>query len=410
MGRLIGFVASAFGILLVLYAVIRLFNIDPQPIILGTARILGGGRLVEFSEAFSTGFDPTVRVCAVDRVDTDGDGFREWLVFYQSDPVRAKNWRQPCPDKSPRQGAIYDNDRGKPAIVFPYSLTPPKEERLGEQGVHYETAEIIPNRSDTDSPIEELLVYGQLGGVNNQLTIFKFQPNTLPSDTPTDDPPRYPILGAFKGTGGVKFDPSSSRKRVTVLDNSPFGRSQLAVKNVYELQGLGVDASYMDPPGSKNLAAPVSSSIDFSFGPPEDIFTSQFPEIIVLGFFQSLDRSKDVDWKSEDFLVPLPANDENTDKTIGNATRNYRAGNLAYFFLSDPQAPLNRNDISDLAVTVLQYFPEVEQNPTNSTIEGQKPQRGRVNIQIESPKISTGLMVYEMVFRNGEWKINQRLQ
>lgn len=407
MGRLIGFLASAFGILLVLYAIIRLFNIDPQPIILGTARFLGGGRLVEFGEAFSTGFDPTVRVCSVDRIDTDGDGFREWLVFFQADPVRSRNWRQPCPDKSPRQGAIYDSDRGKPAIVFPYSLTTPKEERLGEQGVHFETAEIIPNRSDTDRPIEELLVYGQLGGVDNQLTIFKFQQNTIPSDTPTDDPPRYPILGAFKGSGGITFDPGS--KRVTVLDNSPFGRSQLAVKNVYALQGSGVDASYMDPPGSKDLAAPISSSVDFAFGPPGDIFSSQFPEAIVLGFFQSLDRSKDVDWNSEDFLVPLPDNDEFTDKTIGNATRNLRAGKLAYFFLNE-DAPLNRNDISDLSVVVLQYFPEVQENPTTSTIEGQKPQRGRVNIQIESERISTGLMVYEMVFRNGEWKINQRLQ
>ena len=400
---LVRIILIAFLVLLVLSAIIRLFNIDPQPIILDSARLLGGGNLVEFNEAFTNSFDPTIRVCSVDRLDTDGDGFREWVVFYQTDPIQDATWRQPCPDKSPRYGAIYDNDRGEPAIVFPYTLVPPDRDMLGEEFTGFETAEIVANRSESERPIEELLIYGYRGQVRTQLTIFKFQQNTLPSDPPTNDPPRYVVLGAFVGSGGVSYDPIN--KQVTVLDRGPFERSQLAVKNVYALHGAPGNETYMSEPGASKLAAPIESTIDFAFGPPEDIFTTEFPEKIVLAFYQSLDRARDVEWDSVKFLAPV-----GTDETIGNAARNFQADNLAYFFASTPEVTIAPGDIVNLAVIQLRYFPAVEENPVTRTIEGPKPQRGRVAIQIEAQNITTGLMVYEMIFLNGEWKINQRLQ
>lgn len=403
--RLVGTAASAFGALLVLYAIIRLFNINPEPIVLNTARFLGGGKMVEFNEALTAGLDETVRACSVDRVDTDGDGFREWLVFYQSDPIQPSNWRQPCPDKSPRFGSIYDNDRGEPAIIFPYALTPPLRDLLGEQGTRFETAEIVANRSDSDRPIEELLVYGRQGGVENQLTIFKFQQNTRAWDTPTNDPPRYPAIGAFVGNGGVSFNPTT--KRVTVRDRGPFERSQLVIKNVYELHGEANNETYMSQPGAKTLHTPVESTIDFAFGPPSDIMNTEFPEKIVLAFYQSLDKSSDVNWKSEDFLAPA-----NTDGTTGLAAKHLAEKKFGYFFTYPPDADFDRNTIDKLAVTQLQYFPEVEENPVTRTIEGTQPQKGRVSVQLKgaSSNFATPLIVYEMLLVNGQWKINQRLQ
>lgn len=395
---------GAFFFLLVLYAVIRLFDIDPEPIILNFARFLSGGKVVEFSEAFTIGTN--TRVCSVDRIDTDGDRFKEWLVFYQIDITQPKNWRQPCPDKSPRFGAIYDNDRGEPAILFPYKLTPPHRDLLGEEGTSFETAEIVPNRSTSDLPIEELLVYGRRGGVRNQLTIFKFQQNTLGAETPTDDPPRYVVIGAFVGSGGISYDPVT--KLVTVRDRNGFERSQLAVENVYALHGEGENQTYMREPLAKEVSAPIKSSISFQFGPPTDILDTEFPEKIVLAFFQSLDQARSGElpgWKSEDFLAPV-----GNDSTIGNAARNFEDENLAYFFARSSDTSLRPRDISDIVVTQLQYFPQVEEHPVTRTIQGPEPQRGRVDIQLQAQNIPRVLMSYEMVFLNGQWKINQRLQ
>ncbi len=393
--------------LLTPWAFIRLFNIDPEPTILDFARVLSGGKVVEFSEAFSV--EANSRVCTVERIDSDGDRFREWLVFYQIDITQPENWRQPCPDKSPRWGAIYDNDRGEPAILFPYKLTPPQRDLLGEEGVSFATAELIPNRSASDLAIEELLIYGRRGGINNQLTIFKFQQNTPDAATPTDSPPRYVVIGAFVGSGGVFFDPVT--KLVTVHDRNGFERSQLAVQNVYALHGEGVDQTYMRVPGAEELAAPIKSSIIFQFGPPTDILDTEFPEKIVLAFFQSLDQARaeelPEDWNSADFLAPI-----GNDSTIGNAARNFENDNLAYFFArsSDTSLRLRPGDISNIVVTQLQYFPQVEENPVTRTIQGPQPQRGRVDIQLEATNIPRVLMSYEMIFLDGRWKINQRLQ
>ena len=98
--------AYAFAGLLALYVFIRLFHINPQPFVLETARLVGGGNLIEFGEAFNNNFESTIRVCSVDRYDTDADGFREWVVFYQTDPIQPDNLRQPCPDQSPRFGCL----------------------------------------------------------------------------------------------------------------------------------------------------------------------------------------------------------------------------------------------------------------------------------------------------------------
>lgn len=380
---------------------------------------MGGGNLVEFGEAFDTAnFEETIRVCTVNRVDTDSDGFREWLVFYQTDPIQQRNWRQPCPDSSPWLGAIYDNDRGEPPIIFPYELTPPNRESLGDSGVSSTLIEVVQNRSDTtgvniDSsattgPIPEILIYGWLRGVPNQLTIFTFQQNTRPWDTPTNTPPRYQVIGAFMGDGGVAYNQET--KLVTVLDTSPLGRSQLAVRSVYQLHGPVGDQTYMSLTDPTKLAAPIESTIDFAFGPPEDIYKTEYPEQIVLAFYQSLDQDMEnvVDWDSREFLAPV-----GTTPPSGDALQNFDANNFAYFFFTELDKNIQLSDIYDLSIVQLQYFPKVETTPSERTIEGENPVKGRVDIQIvggDQTKIPDHLLSFEMVFLNGEWKINRRLK
>jgi hypothetical protein len=363
-------IATLIGVVFFGWAVIRLFNIDPEPIIINVARIAGAGKLVEFDEVFFSDPDDGLRVCSVDRVDTDGDGFREWLVFYQYDKVEPTNWRQPCPDDTSRLGAIYDNDRGSPGIVFPYLLKPPTRDLLGEQGTSYALADLVANQAiNPNGPIQELLVYGRRGSVTNQLTIFKFQENTQPWEMPRDDPPRYQVLGAFEGSGGVMFD--SQTKEVTVYDRGPFERSQLAIKNVYALRGSAGQETYMADVGAPTLAAPIKSTIDFVFGAPSDILYSEFPEKIVLAFYESFDdeRTEKINVDSREFLAKDRPADQNFDST-----------NVGYFFGQDSGLQVNAADVHDLTVTKLEYFPMVEEVTSISTQQGQLPQRGRVDI------------------------------
>ena len=402
--RLIGILGSVFGTLLVLYATIRLLHIDPQPIVLNTARAVGGGNLVEFNEAFQANFDRTIRVCSVERIDTDGDSFNEWVVFYQNDPVALTNWRQPCPDASPRFGAIYDNDRGEPAIIFPYGLQPFDGDKLGEAGAFLQTDDIVANFSETDTPIPELLVYGQGGGTNNQLTVFKFEQNTLPWESPTNMPARYKVIGQFEGSGGVIYDPTT--KNVTVQQPWSFGRSQLIVKNTYTLRGGPGHETYMSSDQPTKLERPIRSYIDFAFGPPQDILNTEFPEKIMLAFYQSLDNNINagLGWNPADFLAPIGNNE-----SIGNAARNYAAGNFGYFFAPDNQTTIPPEDLFGLRVVQVSYYPKTENQPANRTIEGPQPCYGEVDVTIEGDRIPQQLIKYRMVRLSGQWKINERI-
>lgn len=397
---LTGALASVFTLLVVLgvvlYLASRLLGIDLNPYILQAARTMSNGRLIDFDEAFVANSSSGLRVCEIKRIDTDGDKFREWVVSYQYDTVGNKNWRQPCPDKSPRAMAIYDNDRGEPAVLFPYKLQPPDSDYLGEGPLTIEQVEMVPNLAETTDPVKELLVYGSGAGTTERLTIFKYQQNTAPWDSPTNagNEPRYRIIGAFSGTGGVSFD--SKTMEVTVLDRGPFDRSQLAVKNVYKLHGEGNDQTYMTEIGAASLDAPIASTIDFAINPPQDVLNADYPEKVVLAFYQSLDANLARGWDPKTFLAPE-----------SKALAEYNAKNMQYFGLA------GSGKVTDLAVMRLQYFPIEEQVNVAQTIEGAQPKISRVEVIISAKQggqpVSSGLIKFEMVYLNRQWKISRSI-
>lgn len=369
------------------YLFIRLFGIDIKPYLNMSGRIFSGGRVIEFQEAF--GGDSNIRVCDVLRLDADGDGFNEWLVYYQFDVNNPANWKQPCPSSAPMAAAIYDNDRGKPAILFPYKLQPPDRDFLGEGSISVDMQEIVPNYGvSTTDKIPELIFKGE--GSTKYMTIFKYQKNTESWQPPTDDIPRYQVLGSFSGTGGVEYHPED--KTVVVYDRGPFERSQLAIKYVYKLHGTDANKTYMSEVGAPTLSAPVSSSIDFGINAPTDILRATYPEKIVLAFYQALTKSTPKGWNPADFLVPGSLAQQQLDKK-----------NYAYFGFSGTGAP------SNLVVRRLQYYPAAERLPTTPSIEGQQPVRGRVEIDAVAKQSGedqyTGLISIELRLVAGQWKI-----
>lgn len=374
------------------YLIARLLGINLTPYFIGSGRVVSSGRVIDFKEAFAV--DNNIRVCDVQRHDTDGDGFSEWIVIYQVDKNAPDDPKNPCPGNAPVNVAIYDNDRGSPPIIFPYKLQPPDRDYLGETAnlqISYE--EIIPNiNQNTTNPIPEIIIKG--GGNTTYLTIFQYQQNNIASTSPTEYPPRYKVIGSFNGTGGVNYNRDS--KRVTVIDRRYFERSQLAVKIGYALHGSGIDQTYMANTDSAALSAPVSASIDFGTAPPSDIQDTIFPEKILLAFYQTLTDSAQQAWKLEDFVA--------AGSEVEQAIKN---DNYAYFGFRGKGKPTN------LTVTQLNYFPAIEKNCSDTTIEGVTLRCARVEIGGSAKQAGgqqeTGLITYQLVMEAGQWKLDKKI-
>lgn len=375
-----------------------LFRIDPFPLIRSAAYQLSFQQNVSYADAIPANLEKNLEVTDVEKVDTDGDGFREWVVFYRFDRREGV---------SPIQVVIYDNDRGNPPVIFPYVLRVPGRDYLGEDQV---TFDMQPVTADQNGPgnvdLEEILVKG-----NRELAIFRFRQNSDPWDFPRDAPPRYQPIGFFRGSGGASFN--ADTKRVTVLDRNGFERSQLVARLVYELNpatNTYWNRFYEPSELDRELTAPTFTTIDFFGGPPDDILNSAFPEKIVLAFYAATCREDAADlcpttksgWNPASFLA---ANSE--------ALAEFNKTNPAYFGLTGPDF----NSTAGIAISNLCYYPGLETDPDlfetgqgRDVVTGEQPQVGRVAIEFVANAAPSEAVMYEMNRLNGQWKIVRRVE
>jgi hypothetical protein len=371
---------------------------DPMPLVRQGAYLAGFRQLVLFSDAIPQNLEDNLAVSDVRRLDTDGDGALEWVVFYQFDLQDGRN---------PVQAVVYDNDRGNPPVIFPYALRPPNRDYLSEGSIHIETQQVIDG-----APERQVMVWG-----DNELNIFKFRQNSETWDFPRDAPARYIPIGFFRGSGGVQFDETS--KNVTVIDRNGFERSQLAVRSVYALrqtlyriddQSTELIVSYLDDLDQTRLAAPIVSTIDFFRNPPADILETTFPEKIVLAFYaatcgvadQTLCRRASVDWRPRDFLAPA-----------GEAMTELEANNAPYFGL------FGFSNSQNLSVTHIRYYPQLErdsdllvQGGGRDVVTGEEAQFNVVDITFAIARdgsVREETARFEMRLIEGKWKIVRRL-
>lgn len=401
---LVGAITAVISLTVVLaltgYLVIRLFNIDPIPYQIGLARLVSGGRVVSFDESIPSRLADNLTVQRIERVDTDGDGFREWLVFYKFDKFEeAEAVPRRAPSRAPTLGVIYDSDRGNPPVIFPYVLRTPDRDYLSEGAVDFEQVEITNLFKDN---VPELLIWGNSGGLKTELTIFRLGvPNSEPWDFPRDERPLYEVIGFFRGSGGVEFD--AETKQVTVVDRGGFERSQLAVKTTYELNP--VTGSYLSvPPGQSltaaRLSAPSSAFIDFAVDPPQDIFNTPFPEKVVLAFYQAL-WNPALGWNPADFLA-----------RDGRAAIEFRNKFLPYFGF-----PSNGVEIKEVHVTQLNYFTAQERIGARDTVLGEEPQQIVVEVSFEARldnntgfvRSNPEVLSYLVIVEEGQWRISHRV-
>jgi hypothetical protein len=380
---------------------------DPLPYIRLGAYEMSLRQNISFAAAIPAELQASLSVDAVEKEDTDGDGFDEWVVFYKFD-LQSGN--------SPIKVIIYDSDRGNPPVIFPYNLRAPGRDYLAEdaRSTTFTLADVTEDRNGAQGEnIPEILVSDR-----NQLSIFRFQQNSEPWDFPRDNPPRYYPIGFFRGNIGataagtdraVTFDEMT--KNVTVIDRQNFERSQLAIRSVYQLNP--VTNSYWDnlePLGSNRqqnpvLAGPIVSTIDFFSGPPDDIFNSTFPEKIVLGFYTSTCGQADltlchnlpVEWQPADFLT-------------GDALNEFNNGNSNYFGLDSPSGN------QDISITSLRYYPQLEVDrdllvtgPGRDVVTGEEPRSNIVQVNLKRGDNPGEDLGFEMALVNGHWKILRRV-
>ncbi len=401
-GFLTQFARAALNVLIFLASValitiffILLFRIDPMPYIRHGAYLLSFQQLVSFEDAIPANLQPNLHVAKIEKVDTDSDGFDEWVVFYTYNRTPANT--------GPIGAMVYDNDRGNPPVIFPYHLLPPGRNYLSQNvNVSIEMRQITP---DPNAPVEqdpnEVVVSSW-----TELSIFGFRNNSEEWDFPRDAPPRYQPIGFFQGSGGVQLNENNN---VTVIDKDQYERSQLVVRYIYGLNpatNTYWDQFYEPTELDRQLAAPTFSTIDFlDRTPPENIYGSSYPEQIVLGFYAStcvgdsgsVCSQTTASWDSSRFLT-------------GDALSEFQNGNSGYFGLA------NFKDTRNLAVTNLRYYPNLETDrdllPTGGgrdVVTGEAGQLNVVDITFVVNEVPADPHRFAMALVDGQWRIAQRL-
>jgi hypothetical protein len=225
----------------------------------GPAEVL---RPVEKRLDFTKILPETKRPEEVQLLDADGDNKNEWIVFYKFDLVEGLTGRE----FSPIGAAVYNDDHGDPPVVFPYELHPPDRVYLGEKHCEAEIRDLITTNEGLELLVgcyaeEDLMV---------DLSVFHWydQDRDDLSKNPSEERQGYECLGFFQGSGGVTLDGS----RVVVRERTE-ERSQLSIKNIYDVR----EHSYFQA-GGRELCPPVEESVEFTFGVPEDVAQSPYPE------------------------------------------------------------------------------------------------------------------------------------
>jgi hypothetical protein len=372
-----GTIIFLLGIGLLVVLLLAITRFDPTPILRQLAVAQAQNKVVDFFTILPDQY----KVQEVDNVDTDGDGQKEWVVFYRFDLADGR---------SPYAGAIYDYDRGDPPVIFPYRLVPPDRNYLSESAVSLKLDDLV-TLGET-KPVPEVFVTGAADNINTDLTIFRYVPNSLPWEFPRDEPRRYQVIGSFRGDGGVKYD--ATTKTVTVVNRAGYDRAQLAVQTKYSLdEARGTFMSAADP---KQLGAPAASQVVFAFGMPSDILDTPYPEKLVLGFYQTLAQKQSSTIKPEEFLT-------------GQALIEYSRGNLLYFGFPDVSG-----DVTQVKITQLSYAPQTEAFDASVTVLGQQPRLLTVSVSFESQVGASVAQTPQPIqwvttLVNGKWKIDHRL-
>ncbi len=296
---------------------IEVLQYNPNPARVRIARFLTEDKTVYLGDIVPGLYD----LSYIHRMDTDGDEERikeEWLATYQYDVTSAAGQ----PPRGPFGAAIYDYDDCRPPAILSYELVPVSYDYLaqdvirvtGDAGSDDIVVENIIKYSDPlsvkdgislDRP--ELIVFGRTQSARTDLNVFRkvgvelncFARQEWQKSHPGEsfpNPLRYENIGSFRGNYRVERNGAT----VTVIDRSPFERSQITIRKQYRPE----NGTYYREPGSQVLLDPVEYGLAFGPGEPDTIPQVYYPEKAVLAFYLNLTKDRQQLDKANGYLSP----------------------------------------------------------------------------------------------------------
>lgn len=267
------------------------FEFNPNPIRVRIARLMTFDRMIYLEDFVPGLYD----LSYIKRLDTDGADERipeEWVARYQYD-VSTPEGGAP---EGPFGAAIYDYDECRPPAILSYELVPVSYDYLAQDALDIQSGNIIRYADPVSSGQDrlEVIANGKTRGIVTDLNIFRktgvdldcFQMQQWRATHPGEafpNPYRYENIGSFRGNYRV----DRNNDTVTVIDRSPFERSQITIRRQYRpLRG-----SYFEP-GTQVLLPPVESTLAFGPGEPDQVSQVYYPEKTVLAFYQNLTKDK----------------------------------------------------------------------------------------------------------------------
>jgi hypothetical protein len=189
------------------------------------------------------------------RLDTNGDGYQEWVVLYRFDlPSREQS-------ASPIAGVVYQPDGSRPPNFIAHELRPPGGEYLCECDCRLNMENVLSGLEG-----DELVVRDRCNDEITRLTIFHWDPATKKYNSP----------GHFLG-GDVEV----SRDQVVVKERLP-GRAQSSLAETYYPDD---SKTYYQQDAPSDILEASKEEIVFALGEPEDVLLSPYPEKVVLAFY-----------------------------------------------------------------------------------------------------------------------------
>jgi hypothetical protein len=289
---------------------IKVYKWNPNPLRVEIARTLTRDNMIYLGDFVPGLYDLNY----IQRIDTDGENEGkdekdtearlEWLAFYRYD-VTGATAKNPV---GPFGAVIYDHNQCRPPAILSFELVPVSFDYLGQDGLTASVEDIIPY-PDPLSGLQnrpEVIVNGLTRGVVTDLNIFRetgvpltcLQWQQWQAAHPGQafpNPLRYENIGSFRGNYLVE----RSGATVTVVDRSPFERSQITIRRQYRPE----DGSYFRP-GTQVLLDPVESGLAFGPGQPNVIPEVYYPEKAVLAFYRMLGKDQKNLETADSYLSP----------------------------------------------------------------------------------------------------------
>lgn len=231
---------------------------------------------VDLTEIFPTDLQA---VGQAERLNVDGEGMKEWLVFYRVDLLASDQ------ESSPVIGAVYwpvsDNDARVPPYLVPALLWQPSLGYLCLYTCEADMEDVISGGPRG----EELVIRDKLGEDTVGVAMFRWKAEPKTAVGPEEEL----AIGRFEPLGHFRGDSIAVKKDQVIVIHKHHDRSDLASQEVYvPKDGHYYTQAVRDVDGpSGQLGSPQEAEIIFASGPPAKPAEVKLPEKLVLAFYQN---------------------------------------------------------------------------------------------------------------------------